>query len=218
MNVAMQIQNKLILSCISLVVFASCSDEPRRNPGRVYMPDMAYSVAYETYSVTPEKREALLKKGIHYSNIPVPGTMKRGALLPFDIPMDAVGDTTNYVASKAVKSPLASLDSETLVEAHRLYLVNCGICHGTNLDGNGPLYKGGEGPFAAKPATLVGDKKYEAMPEGQMYYSVTYGKNKMGSYASQLDTRQRWMVIAYIKSKQTAAQAAAAPADSTVKK
>jgi len=218
MNVAMQIQNKLILSCLFLVVFASCSDEPRRNPGRIYMPDMAYSVAYETYSVTPEKREALLKKGIHYSNIPVSGTMKRGALLPFDIPMDAVGDTANYVASKAVKSPLASLDSETLVEAHRLYLVNCGICHGTNLDGNGPLYKGGEGPFAAKPATLVGDKKYEAMPEGQMYYSVTYGKNKMGSYASQLDTRQRWMVIAYIKSKQAAAQAAAAPADSTVKK
>ena len=218
MNVAMQIQNKLILSCISLVVFASCTDEPRRNPGRVYMPDMAYSVAYETYAVTPEKREALLKKGIHYSNIPVPGTMKRGALLPFDIPMDALGDTTNYVASKAVKSPLTSLDSVTLVEAHRLYLVNCGICHGTNLDGNGPLYRGGDGPFAAKPATLVGDKKYEAMPEGQMYYSVTYGKNKMGSYASQLDTRQRWMVIAYIKSKQAAAQAAAAPADSTAKK
>jgi mono/diheme cytochrome c family protein len=218
MNVEMQIQNKLILLCISLVVLSSCGNEVQRNPGRIYMPDMAYSVAYETYSVTPEKREALLKKGIHYSNIPVRGTMKRGALLPFDIPMDVVGDTTNYVASKAVKTPLASLDPETMVEAHRLYLVNCGICHGMNLDGNGPLYKGGEGPFAAKPATLVGDKKYEAMPEGQMYYSVTYGKNKMGSYASQLDTRQRWMVIAYIKSKQAAAQAAAAPADSTVKK
>jgi len=66
------------------------------------------------------------------------------------------------------------------------------------------------------------------MPEGQMYYSVTYGKNKMGSYASQLNTEQRWMVIAYIKSKQAAAKgggAAAAPAaasgavaDSTAKK
>ena len=91
-------------------------------------------------------------------------------------------------------------------EAERLYLVNCGICHGTKLDGNGPLYKDGDGPFPAKPATLVGDAKYEAMPEGQMFYSVTYGKNKMGSYASQLNTRQRWMVIAYIKSKQAAAQ------------
>ena len=42
----------------------------------------------------------------------------------------------------------------------RLYLVNCGICHGEKLDGNGPLYKGGEGPFPLNPRTLVGDAKY----------------------------------------------------------
>jgi mono/diheme cytochrome c family protein len=203
MNVDMLMKKKFILFCLSLIVIASCN-EVQREPGRVYMPDMAYSRAFETYATTPEQREALLKKGIHFSNTPVPGTLKRGALIPFDIAKDKEGDTTNYVASKLVKNPLsaASLDDATMVEAQRLYLVNCGICHGMKLDGNGPLYKGGDGPFPAKPATLVGDKKYEAMPEGQMYYSVTYGKNKMGSYASQLDTRQRWMVIAYIKSKQ----------------
>jgi len=217
MNVAMRIFKKIIPVCLSLAVLASCSDEPRRDPGRVYMPDMAYSRAYETYAVTPEQREALLKKGIHYSDIPVPGTLKRGAIIPFDIPRDIAGDTTNYAASKAVRNPLSSLDEATMTEANRLYLVNCGICHGTKLDGNGPLYRGGDGPFPAKPATLVGDAKYEAMPEGQMYYSVTYGKNKMGSYASQLDTRQRWMVVAYIKAKQAAGHPAAA-ADSTGKK
>jgi hypothetical protein len=217
MNVAMQIYKKIILFCLSLVLLASCSDEPKRDPGRIYMPDMTYSRAYETYAVTQEQREALLKKGIHYSNIPVAGTMKRGAIFPFDILKDAAGDTANYVASKAVKSPLSGLDEATMTEANRLYLVNCGICHGTKLDGNGPLYRGGDGPFPAKPATLVGDAKYEAMPEGQMYYSVTYGKNKMGSYASQLDTRQRWMVIAYIKSKQAASHPASA-SDSTSKK
>ena len=217
MIVAMQIYKKIIPVCLSLAMLASCSDEPKRDTGRVYMPDMAYSRAYETYSETPEQREALLKKGIHYSNIPVPGTMKRGALLPFSIPMDSVaGDTTNYVASKLIKNPLSGLDKPTMVEAERLFLVNCAICHGSKLDGNGPLYRGGDGPFPAKPATLVGDAKYESMPEGQMYYSVTYGKNKMGSYASQLDTRQRWMVIAYIKSKQEKPKSSApAAADST---
>jgi mono/diheme cytochrome c family protein len=214
MNVEMQIQKKLIPFCLSLVVLASCSSDVRRDTGRIYMPDMTYSRAYETYALTPEEKEVLLKKGIHFSNTPVPGTMKRGSLFPFDIPMDSVaGDTTNYVASKQVKNPLSGLDEATMVEAQRLYLVNCGICHGPKLDGNGPLYKGGDGPFPAKPATLVGDVKYESMPEGQMYYSVTYGKNKMGSYASQLDTRQRWMVIAYIKSKQAASKPAAS--DST---
>ena len=216
MNVAMQILKKWFPLCLSGLVLASCSSEVRRDPGKVYMPDMAYSRAYETYSVTPEQKEALLKKGIHYSNVPVPGTMKRGALFPFDIPKDNEGDTTNYFASRQVKNPLTGLDSATMVEAERLFLVNCAICHGPKLDGNGPLYKGGDGPYPAKPATLVGDAKYEAMPEGQMYYSVTYGKNKMGSYASQLDTRQRWMVIAYIKSKQAASKPApGAATDST---
>jgi mono/diheme cytochrome c family protein len=217
MNDVMQILKKIIPFCLSLVVLASCSNV-QRDPGRIYMPDMTYSRAYETYALTPEQKEALLKKGIHFSNTPVPGAMKRGALLPFDILKDKEGDTTNYVASKAVKNPLSRLDQATMVEAERLYLVNCGICHGTKLDGNGPLYKGGDGPFPAKPATLVGDAKYEAMPEGQMYYSVSYGKNKMGSYASQLDTRQRWMVITYIKSKQAGAKAPAATDSTGVKK
>jgi mono/diheme cytochrome c family protein len=199
------------LSILSLfaavVVLAASCDGVRRNPGRVYMPDMAYSRAYETYSVTEEAKKELEKKGIHFSNVPVPGTIKRGEMFPFLIQKDVDGDSTNYVASKAVKNPLTSMDT---VEATRLYLVNCAICHGAKLDGNGPLYKGGDGPFSAKPATLVGDARYEAMPDGQMFYSVTYGKNKMGSYASQLNTHQRWMVIAYIKSKQGAGKPAAA--------
>ncbi len=199
----MLITKTIIPSCLAVFVLTACSDV-RRSPGRVYMPDMAYSRAYETYSVTPEQKEELLKKGIHYSNIPVAGTIKRGELFPFTIPKDKEGDSTNYVASRAAKNPIPELDSATMIEAHRLYLVNCAICHGSKLDGNGPLYKGGDGPFPAKPATLVGDAKYEAMPEGQMYYSVTYGKNKMGSYASQLDTRERWMVIDYIKRMQAA--------------
>ncbi len=213
------------ISIISLIVISgmiivSCSDV-RRSPGRVYMPDMAYSRAYEAYSVSSEQNEALLKKGIQYSNLPVPGTIKRGELLPFPIPKDKDGDSTNYVASKQIKSPITSLDDVQLAEAERLYLINCGICHGPKLDGNGPLYRGGEGPFPAAPKNFIGDAGMNAMPEGQMFYSATYGKNKMGSYASQLDTRQRWMVIYYIKSKQAAAKAGAAgsaSSDSTAKK
>jgi mono/diheme cytochrome c family protein len=104
-----------------------------------------------------------------------------------------------------------------MVEAERLYLINCAICHGPKLDGNGPLYKGGEGPFPAKPATLVGDAKYEGMPEGQMFYSITYGKNLMGSYASQLNRTQRWMVIHYIKAQQAKGKAAAASSTDSTK-
>ena len=102
-------------------------------------------------------------------------------------------------------------------EAERIYLVNCGICHGTALDGNGPLYNGGNGPFSAAPANLATNAKYTSMPEGQMFYSVSYGKGAMGSYASQLSTTQRWMIIHYVKNKQGGGKqpAAAATADTT---
>ena len=196
-------------------VIVSCSDV-KRKPGSVYMPDMAYSRAYETYA----DHSNLAEKNINYNNRPVVGTVARGEEMPFHIAMDAAGDSTNYVASKAVANPLDSLNKKQLVEAERLYLINCGICHGAKLDGNGPLYKDGAGPYPAKPATLVGDAKYEAMPEGQMFYSIAYGKNLMGSYASQLSRTQRWMVIKYIKNKQAApkATADAAPVDATAKK
>ena len=196
-----------IVAATGLTIVA-CSDV-KRHPGRTYMPDMAYSRAYETYSVDEHKKAELLKQGIHYSNLPVPGTVKRGGDYSFRIPKDAQGDSTNYVLSKQVQSPIASLDSAAMRESERLYLIHCGICHGAALDGNGPLYKGGEGPYIAKPRDLVTDPVTVNMPAGQMFYSVTYGKGAMGSYASQLTSPQRWMVIHYIKAKQAQAKGGA---------
>lgn len=204
-------KNISFLLLASALVLVSCSDV-KRQPGSVYMPDMAYSRAYESYA----DYSNLAQKNIHYTGRTVSGTIARGEDLPFHIPMDAPGDTTNYTASKAVKNPITTMTAEETKEAERLYLINCGICHGANLKGNGPLYKDGAGPYPAKPASLVGDAKYEAMPDGQMFYSVAYGKNLMGSYASQLSRKQRWMVIKYIKDKQQEGKAAAT--DTTAKK
>jgi len=204
----MKNKNKMnisLLFAIAIMALAtvSCNDI-KRTPGSVYMPDMAYSRAYETYA----DHSNLAEKGINYNNLPVAGTLARGKEMPFPYAKDAVGDSTNYVASKSVVNPIDSLSKKDLAETERLYLINCGICHGATLNGNGPLYKDGNGPYAAKPATLVGDAKYENMPAGQMFYSVAYGKNLMGSYASQLSRHQRWMIIKYIKNKQAAAKAA----------
>jgi mono/diheme cytochrome c family protein len=198
-------KNTSIIACLTAVVaLVACSDV-KRTPGSIYMPDMAYSRAYETYS----DHSNLAEKGINYNNRPVEGTISREEDAPFHIAKDLPGDTANYVASKQVKNPYDTLSAKDQEEAERLYLVNCGICHGANLKGNGPLYKDGNGPYAAKPASLVGDAKYEAMPAGQMFYSVAYGKNLMGSYASQLSRKQRWKIIAYIKAKQQEGKKAA---------
>jgi mono/diheme cytochrome c family protein len=192
-----------VLSAAAVIV--SCSDV-KRKPGSIYMPDMAYSRAYETYA----DHSNLAEKGINYNNMPVAGTISREEEMPFPIAKDVPGDTSHYVASKLVKSPIDSLSVKDAAEAERLYLINCGICHGAKLNGNGPLYKDGNGPYPAAPKNLIGDAVVSVMPEGQMFYSVTYGKNLMGSYASQLSRKQRWMVIRYIKEQQLKAKAAAA--------
>jgi mono/diheme cytochrome c family protein len=201
-----------VLSAATVIV--SCSDV-KRTPGHTYMPDMAYSRAYETYA----DHSNLAEKGINYNAMPVAGTIARDEEMPFPYAKDQGSDTTNYFASKQVKNPIDSLSATDAKEAERLYQINCGICHGSKLDGNGPLYKGGEGPYPAAPKNFIADPVVSVMPDGQMFYSVTYGKNMMGSYASQLTRKQRWMVIRYIKNKQLVAKAVAAPAaDATAKK
>jgi hypothetical protein len=196
----------IIIALFACAAVVSC-DGVKREPSDQYMPDMAYSRAYETYADHSELNDS----GINYNNMPVAGTMARGDEFPFPLAKDKAGDSTNYNAAKAIKNPITFLTGAETGEAERLYLIQCGICHGTALDGNGPLYNSGNGKFSAKPATFVGDAKYEAMPEGQMFYSTTYGKNLMGPYGAQLTRKQRWMVIYYIKQQQAKKKATAAP-------
>ncbi len=189
----------VIIGLVTVVLAAaSCNNGPRREPGKIYMPDMAYSRAVETYADHSHLKDA----GINYDATPVAGTVKRGEVAYFPLTIDKVGDTANYVAAKQIANPVPALNEKDMLEAKRLYNVNCGICHGEKLDGNGPLYNGGNGPYPVAPKNLVADPVVSKMPAGQMMYSLTYGKGLMGSYASQLSTKQRWMIIHYVQSMQ----------------
>jgi mono/diheme cytochrome c family protein len=176
----------MLMICL-VAVFESC--DSKREPGKVYMPDMTYSRAYEAYAPNNLKDE-----NINYIPYPVEGTIRRGDLFPYPFPDDSNG----YKMSAQMKDPLPALDSIQMAEAQRLFNINCAICHGSKLDAQGPLSTGGKIPAVAN-LTI---KQYVDMPEGTMFHSITYGKNNMGSYASQLTREQRWMVIKYVKSQQ----------------
>jgi mono/diheme cytochrome c family protein len=168
---------------VSGALVSACNKgENNRKPGRIYMPDMYESRAYEFYS----ERLSTLK--------PVEGTVKRGELLPYHL---KAADTA---LANGVKNPLKLVKAD-LEEGKRLFNIYCGICHGTKLDGNGPLYNGGSGPFPAAPANLASGPK-ASYTEGRLFHVMTYGYNVMGSYASQLDREQRWKIAAYIRSVQ----------------
>lgn len=166
---------------------ASCdSGNLRRTPGHTYAPDMTYSRAYDAYTFNPNFSDSLT------SRPPVTGTIARGHAMPDHL---VEGDSVGYKAFTTG----TKFNADELKEGGRLFNIYCAICHGTALDGNGPLYASGK--FAAMPANFK-DAKNLHMPVGQMYAAIKYGKNMMGSYASQIDPSQRWMIIAYIKKNQ----------------
>ena len=124
------------------------------------MPDMAYSRALETYAKPDSSKftnnPAEIGEGkIYYTAYPVAGTMARGDELPF--PMRWINQVIQQIMLRQNrhKIPLPCLDAGQMKEAERLYLVNCGVCHGSKLDGNGPLWKDGSGPFTSAPKNLM---------------------------------------------------------------
>lgn len=177
----------VVALAIGLGLTACNSGATRRNPGKIYAPDMTYSRAYDAYTHNPNFADG------ETSRPPVPGTVARGHELPDHMTIE---DTAMY---RGLTTDMRFTGAE-MKEGERLFNIYCGVCHGTKLDGQGPLYTSGK--FAAMPANLK-DAKYLGMSEGTMYAAIKYGKNMMGSYASQLDVKQRWMVIAYIKKVQS---------------
>src|SRR6476619_6620660 len=181
--------------------FIGCGGAHGDDPGHSYMPDMYYSRAYESYGYNNVggERDSLKARGIFYNAMPVPGTVARGEELSYHLTNDSAG----LLAANALKNPMDSMamTGGSMKEAERLYLVNCGICHGPKLDGNGPLYNGGNGPYPVAPRNLTDDYT-KALSDGHIFHVVTYGIRAMGSYASQLRPEQRWWVIKYIRSKQ----------------
>lgn len=192
-------KNTLIISLALLLtgimVVTGCSND-NSQPGRAYMPDMYYSRAVETYSLldtalftsdTADRGEK-----IFYNYSTVPGTVRRGDFFPYTIPNDSAG----YKMSAMTKNPLPPLNSADSLEASRLFNINCAVCHGA--DGKA------DGPIADKIGAVANltDAIHVALADGTMYYSINYGKNNMGSYASQLSSKQRWMIIQYIRTIQ----------------
>ena len=202
---------KSISALILAVTIAVSSCHDKRSRGTIYMPDMAYSRTYEAYDVQDSAKFTadIFDKGgnkIFFNAMPAAGTVKRGELFPYTL----LNDSNGYKMSAAVINPIDFMTGAQMSEAGRLYNINCGICHGEKGKANGPM--------AGKVGGIVDLTldQYKALADGTMFHSITYGKNNMGSYASQLNREQRWMVIKYVRTLQGPLSTGAA-ADSTNK-
>lgn len=171
---------KIILLTVVLGSVTSCQNTSK--PNYQFMPDMYEDVGYDTYSESDA-----FANGIE-AQLPADGTIKRG-YIPFDIDGSFEGYT---LAKETLTNPLNEEDVD-FAKTKIIYDIYCGICHGTKGDGQGNL---------VKREKILGVPQFNdigrSINEGSIYHVIYYGKNAMGSYANQLDEKERWEVVSYV--------------------
>jgi len=83
----------------------------------------------------------------------------------------------------------------------KAYQIFCAPCHGSLGDGNGITKRYGMG---ATPT--FHDGRLRSMPDGEIFNTITNGKNTMMPYADKLSPEDRWAVVAYVRALQRAQQ------------
>ena len=169
---------------LSALVFASC-DRTRIQKGYEYFPDMAHSLAYETYA--PSKGAA---NGITMQ-MPVIGSIPR-EMIPYQYPATPEG---RLLAGKELVNKIESSDTN-LVRGKEMFVIYCQNCHGTAGKGDGHLYTSGK--FTMQPASLISERMLIA-PIGEVYHVITAGFNTMGAHGPQILPDDRWKIALYVK-------------------
>jgi mono/diheme cytochrome c family protein len=115
-------------------------------------------------------------------------------------------DQAHYAGKQAdgafVRGFPVEVTRQLLEQGQNRYQIYCAPCHGTLGDGNGITKSYG---MVATPT--YHDDRLRSMAEGEIYNTITHGKNTMFPYADKLTPDERWAVVAYVRALQRAAHA-----------
>jgi len=104
-----------------------------------------------------------------------------------------VPGTTNFVEVNPV--PV----SETLLaRGQERFGIFCAPCHSAVGDGNGvPKRINAMGVVAN-----LHDKRIVMLPDGELFNTISHGKNLMSGYAAKISPEDRWAIVAYVRALQ----------------
>ncbi len=203
---------------ITLFVLGSCVSNPDSS-GLEYMPDMYRAPSIEAYVDYGEIRGRKVEKykttlsALTPPNNTIPYYGKGDSLmvklmLPYarkaNILFRESHGLYGYDFSLADEYTLAAADNnpflltsknseEILSKGKVLYTAMCQHCHGEKGDGNGPMVL--SKAFVGVPA--YADRA--TLSDGQMFYSIYYGKGMMGAHNSLLSKKEIWTLVHYIR-------------------
>jgi mono/diheme cytochrome c family protein len=89
-------------------------------------------------------------------------------------------------------------DSVSLERGRVLFERNCALCHGAQGLGDGPITEFWK-PDMNKPANLT-DPRMAQQSDGSLYLTISQGYGVMPALGENLDQRERWDVVNYVRS------------------
>lgn len=91
---------------------------------------------------------------------------------------------------------------EVMARGQERFSINCAVCHGATGGGNGVTSKYGWPNIAN-----YHDKRIVEMADGEIYNTITNGKNSMMGYGANLSVEDRWAIVTYVRALQRAQNA-----------
>ena len=75
--------------------------------------------------------------------------------------------------------------------------INCAICHGPTAAGNGITKQ-----YGLATVVTLQDERIRKMADGEIFNTITHGKNTMMAYGPNVTVSDRWAIIAYLRALQ----------------
>ncbi len=126
--------------------------------------------------------------------MPVEGTVARGNLRHDLALFEGLDEDGNYID----EIPF-DVTRDFLYRGKDRYDIFCQMCHGGTGDGRGIIMTG---EYGYVPAPTFHRTDSYNMPNGELYSAIANGIRTMPSYATQINVKDRWAIVAYLRALQ----------------
>lgn len=118
--------------------------------------------------------------------------------IPREAKVGNPGMTTGRLNGALVSTIPVQVDKALLQLGQKKYSIVCAQCHGQLGDGNSVV---AENMGLRLPPSLL---ELADRPAGHFYTAINEGYGVMPSFSGELDTQERWAVVAYVRALQAA--------------
>ena len=93
---------------------------------------------------------------------------------------------------------------EAMKEGQAIFNIYCAICHGDSGNGKGVV---ADERYGYNTIISLLQSRIADQSDGEIFNTITHGKNTMGPYGSKIRVEDRWKVVMYVRALQRAAAA-----------